>query len=96
LGGGEVGCAEGLGADGPHRCNPGKVCADVPFVGEVEPLTGADGFFDGFAGFESEESRIANEDRGVGLLQHGDGIGCGWDESGVSVEEFSEEDFSVG
>src|ERR1700735_4661250 len=64
--GGEV--IECLRADGPDGCNPGETGAGAPFVSEVEPLTGADGFFDGFPGFEGEQSRIADEDGRVGLL----------------------------
>ena len=68
----------------------------MPLVGEVVPLAWADRGFDWFAGFEGEEGRIADEDCGVGLLQHRDGVGCGGNEGGVGVEEFAEEDFGVG
>ena len=92
--GGEV--IECLRADGPDGCNPGETGAGAPFVSEVEPLTGADGFFDGFPGFEGEQSRIADEDGRVGLLQHGDGVGRGGEERGMSLEKFAEENFGVG
>ncbi len=52
--------------------------------------------FDVVAGFEGEEGGVADEDGGVGLLQHRDGVGCGGEEGGVGVEEFAEEDFGVG
>jgi hypothetical protein len=94
LSGGEV--TEGFRADRPDGCDPGETGAGAPFVSEVEPLTGADGFFDGFPGFEGEESRIADENGGVGLLQHGDGVGRGWQERGMSVEKFAEENFGIG
>ena len=94
LGSGQV--IECFRADGPDGCDPGEIGAGAPFPSEVEPLTGADGSFDGFAGFEGEQSRIADKDGGVGLLQHGDGVGSGGEEGGVSVEKFAEENFSVG
>src|SRR5260370_41868152 len=60
------------------------------------PLAGADFVFYRFAGFEGEEGGIADEDGGVCLLQHGDGVGCGGEEGGVGVVEFAEQDFGVG
>ena len=60
------------------------------------PFAEADFFFYCFAGFEGEEGGIADEDGGVGLLQHGAGVGQGGKEGGVGVEEFAEEDFGVG
>ncbi len=68
----------------------------MPLVCEVEPLAGADFFFYRFAGFEGEEGGIADEDGGVCLLQHGDGVGCGGEEGGLGVVEFAEQDFGVG
>jgi len=68
----------------------------VPLVGEVVPYAGADRGFDLFAGFEGEEGGIADEDGGVGVLEHGDGVGRGREEGGVGAEEFAEEDFGVG
>ncbi len=56
---------ESFRANGPDGCDPGEIGEGVPLVGEVEPLTGADGGFDGFAGFEGEESGVADEDGGV-------------------------------
>jgi hypothetical protein len=65
-------------------------------VGEVVPFARADGSFDLIAGFKGEERRIADEDGGVGLVQHGNGIGWCWKEGGVGIEEFAEEDLGVG
>ena len=78
LGGGDVAVSEGFGADGPDGGDPGEAGAGVPLVGEVEPLAGADGWLDCFAGFEGEQGGVADEEGSVGLLQHGDGVGgCG-------------------
>ncbi len=56
LGGGDaVGLIERYGAGGPYGGDPGKVGADVPLVGEIEPLAGTDGGFDLFARFEGKE-----------------------------------------
>ena len=68
-----VGWAEGFGADGPDGGDPGEVGAGAPLVGEVEPVAGADGCFDLLAGLKGEEGGVADEDGGVGLLQHGEG-----------------------
>ena len=87
---------EGFGADGPDCGDPGEIGAGMPLVSQVEPLAGADDLLDVFAGLESEEGRIADEDGGVRLLQHGDGVGRCGKECGVGVEEFAEEDFGVG
>lgn len=46
LGGGDSGGGEGLGADGPDRGDPGQTGAEVPLLGEIEPLAGAGGCFD--------------------------------------------------
>ncbi len=96
LGGGDVAGGERLGAGGPDGGDPGEVGAGLPLVGKVEPLAGADELFDLSAGFESQEGGIAYEDRGVGVVEHRDGVGCGGEEGGVGVEEFAEEDFGVG
>ena len=94
LSGGEV--IEGFRTDGPDGCDPGETGTGAPFLSEVEPLTGADVFFDGFPGFEGKKSRIADEDGRVGLLQHRDGVGGGGEERGMSVKKFAEENFGVG
>ncbi len=39
---------------------------------------------------------VADEDRCVGLLEHGDGIGCGGKECRLVLREFAQEDFGVG
>jgi hypothetical protein len=93
---GEVGISEGFGADGPNGGDPGKVGAGAPLMGQVEPLTRADVGFDVLAGFECEESGIADEDGRVCVLQHGDWVGCGGYKGGLGVVEFTEEDLGVG
>ena len=92
----DVARGQGFGADGPDGGDPGKVGSDVPLVGEVVPLARADGSFDLIAGFEGKERRIADEDGGVCLVQHGDGIGWRGNEGGAGIEEFAEEDLGVG
>lgn len=72
---GDVAFGEGFGADCPYGGDPGESGAGAPLVGEVEPLAGADGVFDLFAVLESEKSGVADEECGVGLAEHGDGIG---------------------
>ncbi|MCU1252279.1 MAG: hypothetical protein JWQ49_5308 [Edaphobacter sp.] len=100
LRGGEVGWGvelrQGFGTDGPDGGDPREVGAGNPLVGEVMPEAGADGGFDLLAGFEGEEGGVADEDGGVSLLQHGDGVGCGREEGWAGVEEFAEEGFGVG
>lgn len=96
LGGGDVADGECLGTDGPDGCDPGKAGAGMPLVGEVEPLAGAYDLLDCFAGFESKKSGVADEDRGIGELEHGDGIGRGGNKGGIGAEEFAEEDLGIG
>ncbi len=96
LGGGDVADGECLGTDGPDGGYPGKAGAGVPLVGEVEPLAGAYGLLDCFAGFQGQESGVADEDGCVGELEHRDGVGWGREEGGMGVEEFAEEDLGVG
>ena len=93
---GDLAGVEGFGTDGPDGGNPGEFGAGAPLVGEVKPLAWPDGGFDLFARFEGKEGGVADEDGGVCVLQHGDGIGCGGEERGVGVEEFAEEDLGVG
>ena len=96
LGGGEVGGRRELRGERPRRRRPRGGWCGCAIRGRDRTIARADGFFDGFAGFEGEEGRVADEDGGVCLLQHGDGVGCGGEEGGVGVEEFAEEDFCVG
>jgi len=80
----------------PDGGDPWEVGAAGPLMGEIEPEAGADGGFDAGAGFLSDERGIADEECGVGLLQHGDGVcGCG-EECWVCEDEFAEEDLGVG
>ncbi len=94
LGGGD---GEGVWTCGPYGGDPGEAGAGVPLVGEVVPGAGADSVdgLDVGAVFESEESRVADEDGGVVIAEHGDGIGGRGDEGGVGVEEFAKEDAGV-
>jgi hypothetical protein len=85
-----------LRADGPDRRDPGKAGVAVPEVGKVMPGAGGCLLLNRFAIFEGEEGGVADEERGVVLLQHGDGIGRRRFEAGVGVEEVAEEEFGVG
>jgi hypothetical protein len=96
LRGGEDGGNERFWTDGPDGGDPREFGADMPLVCEVIPYAGADDGFDLFTGLEGKESGIADEDRGVGVFEHRDGIGCGGEKGGASVKEFAEEDFGVG
>ena len=87
---------EGFGADGPDGCYPGELGAGVPLVSEIEPLAGADLLLDGVAVFEGEESVVADEQGGVGLLKHGDGVSWVLEEGGLGPEELAEKDLGVG
>ena len=51
LGGGDAGCTERFRANGPDGGDPGETGAGVPLAGEIEPLAGANFFFDGVVGF---------------------------------------------
>ena len=93
---GESSRRKGFGADGPDCGDPGEVGAGVPLVGEIEPLAGADFFFDGFAGFEGEEGGVADEDGGVGVAEHRDWVSRCGKEGGAGVKEFAEENLGVG
>ena len=92
----DVGDAEGFGAYGPDGGDPGEIGAGAPLVCEVVPGAGAGLGFDGGAVFDGHESGVADEDGGVGLVEHGDGVGGGGDEGGLGVEELAEEDLRVG
>jgi len=72
---GDVTFCEGFGADGPYGGDPGESGAGAPLVGKVEPLAGADGVLDLFAVFECEKRGVADKECGVGLAEHGYGIG---------------------
>ena len=85
-----------LGASGPDGGDPGEAGAGAPFVGEVDPGAGADGGLDVGSGFEGEEGWVADEECGVGMLEHGDGVGGVLQEGGIGADEFAEEDFGVG
>ena len=65
-------------------------------MSEIEPEAGADGGFDAVAGFEGDERGIADEQGGVGLGEHGDGVGGRGEEFGVGADELAEEDLRVG
>jgi len=49
-----------------------------------------------FAGLKGEQGGIADEQRGVGGAEHGDGVGGRGQEAGLGAEELAEEDLGVG
>ena len=65
-------------------------------MGEVEPEARTDGGFDLEARLLGDKRGIADEQRCVGLLQHGDGVGGRGEECGVGGDELAEEDLGVG
>ena len=87
--------AQRLRPDGPDGCDPGEARAGVPLVGEIDPETRADHLLDLVAGFECQQSRIADEQGGIGLLEHGDGVRGILDEGGVCAEKLAEEDLGI-
>lgn len=56
----------------------------------------ADGRFELWTDFEGVECGVADEDGGVGALEHGDGVGVARDEGGLDEEELAEENIGVG
>lgn len=87
----DVAFSEGFTAGRPYGGHPGKAGPGVPLVGEVEPLARADGVLDLLAVFECEERRIPDEECGVGLTEHGNGVGRRGQEGWVGTEEVTEE-----
>ena len=68
----------------------------MPFVREVEPEAGASGSFDAVAVLQGEQGRIADEQGGVCVREHGGRIGRRWEKLRIVIEEFAEEDLRVG
>lgn len=93
---GSMAVRESLRADGPDGGYPGKSGANLPLVGEVEPMTRAYGLLDCFARFQCKQRRIADENRSVCLLKHGDWIGRRWNKDRVIANEFAKENLGVG
>lgn len=97
LGSGDVGGGDGIGTRGPDGGDPDGSGKVVPLMGEVEveklfaapPLAG-------FAVFEGEEGRIADEEGCIGVLQHGFEVGSVFHEGGLDLPEAREEDARVG
>ena len=90
------GC-ECFGVDGPEGGDPDGSGEGVPLVREVEieePLAGA--ALAGVAIFEGEKGGVADEESGVGRLQHRFKIGGVVEEGGLDLPEAREEDAGVG
>ena len=96
LGGGRGVWREGVGAGGPDGSDPGEAGAGVPLVGEVDPEEGAGGGVDAGVVLAGEEGGIADEESGVSVAEHLDGVGGGWEEGGVVGVELAEEDLKIG
>lgn len=92
---GDVTLRERLRPDSPHGRNPGQTRPGGPLVRDVKPLAGSHSGFNAGALFDGQQSGIADQQGGVGLLEHGDGIGGMSDEAGVSAEGLAEEDLNV-
>ncbi len=95
LGSGNVARAKRFRADGPDGGDPGESGAGMPLMGEVDPFAGADGLLDLGSGFERDQGGVADEQGGISLLEHGDGIGGMLNKSGLRAEEFAKEDFGI-
>jgi hypothetical protein len=65
-------------------------------VGEVEPEAWACGGFDLGAVLKSQQRGIADEQGGVGLGEHVDGVGGRGEKLGRGADELLEEDLGVG
>ena len=95
--GGDAGVGGCFGADGPEGGDP--VCA-----GEFVPLLGEIDVEEAFAGalvacltvFEGEQRGIADEERGVGGIEHGIEVGTVRLEGGSGFPEAMKEDAGVG
>ena len=65
-------------------------------MSEVEPEAGADGGFDLGARLLGDERGVADEEGGVGVDEHGDGVGGRGEKLRCCADELLEEDLGVG
>lgn len=76
LRGGDVGFGGSFRTDGPEGGNPGCTGEAAPFFGEIDVEEGfAGALVAGFAVFEGEERGVADEECGIGCIEHGIEIG---------------------
>ena len=97
LGGRDAGGGDGFGAGGPDGGDPDGSGEVVPLVGEVEVeelFAGA--ALAGFAILEGEQGGIADEEGGVGGLEHGFEVRGMFKEAGLNLPEAGKEDAGVG
>ena len=87
---------EGLGTGSPDGGYPGEAGAGVPLVSEVEPGAGADGLLDLGLMLAGEEGGVADDEGGVGALEHGDRIGGVGQEVGAVHGELAKEKLRIG
>ena len=95
--GGNAGGGDRIGIGGPDGGDPDSVGELVPLVSEVEVeelFAGAS--FAGVAVLEGKERGVADEECGVGDLEHGLEVGGVLDEGGLNLPEAREEDARVG
>jgi len=92
---GEMAGGECFGTHSPDGSDPGKAGESNPLMSKVKPLARADRILDLLPGFEREESRVADEQGSVSLLEHVDGIGRHGQELRFGMKEFPEEDLRV-
>ena len=98
----DAGQFESNGANGPDGGDPGEAGMVTPEGREVEPeeRRGAEGGIDVgldlIALLAREESRVADEERGVGGGKHGDSVRTVFCKGGAGVVEVLEEDVRVG
>jgi len=94
--GARLGGGDSFRTHGPDGGDPGQSGALIPLGGDVVPGAWAGFRFDVGAAFEGEQGGVADEQRGVGLGEHGDGIGGGRLEVRRGAEEVAEEHLCVG
>jgi hypothetical protein len=85
-----------VGAQSPDGGDPGKARLFPPKRGDIVPRTRSYDGFDRGSLFECKQRRIADEQGGIVLTQHGDCVGGSGLEGWRSAEEVAQQDFCVG
>ena len=87
---------ERCGTCGPDGGDPRQAGVAAPKGSYVVPFAEAGSGFDVGALLKGEQGGVADEKGGVGMGEHGDGVGGVVFEGGLDVEEMAEEDLGVG
>lgn len=83
-------------AHGPHGGKPWEAGVMVPQAGDVMPGAGANAGFNRGALLKSEKCRVADDQSGVVISEHGRNIGGGVNEGGVVLVKAREDEACVG